>query len=152
MDGLELNSGSSTAPLSAQPSEEFDKLELLDAESSIDIEEFDLHDFTREEVDIYNSMAEPGQRLQDAVTPNKMKGPTQDVISELYLTCKTNDTRITYHRSETREDGVYVVLQNSIDPKASSPFRPQSPVFGENNGSLHEIRPKAIRARCLRLR
>lgn len=42
-------------------------------EDSLDMEEFDLEGFTQEEVKAYNSMAEPGQRLEDAVTPKRMR-------------------------------------------------------------------------------
>ncbi|KAL2037071.1 hypothetical protein N7G274_010198 [Stereocaulon virgatum] len=38
----------------------------------LDLEEFDLAGFTADEIKAYNSMAEPGQRLQDAMTPRKV--------------------------------------------------------------------------------
>ncbi|KAL6716151.1 hypothetical protein ACLMJK_005717 [Lecanora helva] len=62
---------------SAQPPATTDKLKLPDEEDSPEFEEFDLSDFTQEEIQNYNTMAEPGQRLQDAVSPKKMQGLMQ---------------------------------------------------------------------------
>ncbi len=52
-------------------------------EQEIDLDQFDLEGFTREEVIGYNSMAEPGQRLQDALTPKKVAASIQKVPSEI---------------------------------------------------------------------
>ena len=69
-------------PPSAQPPRIFDKLHLLDDEESVDFGDFDLGGFTQEEVHVYNSMAEPGQRLQDAISPQKMQGLMRNTSSK----------------------------------------------------------------------
>ena len=52
-------------------------------EQDVDLDEFDLEGFTREEIIGYNSMAEPGQRLQDALTPKKVAASIQKAPSEI---------------------------------------------------------------------
>ena len=82
-DLLDLGSSPFTAPPSAQPPRVSDKLQLLDDEESVNLDEFDLDGFTQEEVNSYNSMAEPGQRLQDAVSPQKMQSLIRNATSGL---------------------------------------------------------------------
>ena len=78
-EGLDPNSSPFiNTPPSAQPPRTFDKVQLLDDEETVDFDEFDLNDFTQEEVQSYNAMAEPGQRLQDAVSPQRMQGLMQN--------------------------------------------------------------------------
>ena len=88
---LSGNADLETSPLptppSAQPPRTFDKLQLLDDEESVDFGEFDLDGFTQEEVLNYNSMAEPGQRLQDAVAPQKMQELMQETPGERGTFC-----------------------------------------------------------------
>lgn len=70
-EGCESCSTFFTAPPSAEDSgseESTDTSELYE----LDLEEFDLAGFTAEEIKAYNSMAEPDQKLQDAMTPKKV--------------------------------------------------------------------------------
>ena len=60
-----------TAPPSVKDSGS-EKSTYTSASYELDLEEFDLAGFTAEEIKAYNSMAEPGQRLQDAMTPKKV--------------------------------------------------------------------------------
>ena len=64
-----------------------DKLEGSDytSDDSVNLDEFDLAGFTKEEVSNYNAIAEPGQRLQDAVTPKKMRQLMRDSSSKYLL-------------------------------------------------------------------
>ena len=78
--GLDPNSSPFIAPTSAQPPS---SQPAQDIEDSINLEEFDLTGFTQEEVQLYNAIAEPGQRLQDAVTPRKMRESMRQVSSRL---------------------------------------------------------------------
>ena len=52
----------------------------------VNLEEFDLKDFTEDEIRIYNSMAEPGQRLQDTMTPNTSPPKRRKTSGELSTT------------------------------------------------------------------
>ena len=85
---IEVNMGSApshtSTPPSAQPPRVDDGMRLLYREVTPEWGDFDLRDFTQEEIDNYNAMAEPGQRLQDAVTPNRMRALMQDISSKLY--------------------------------------------------------------------
>lgn len=82
-EGLDPNSSPFMTPPSAQPPRALDELHLLDDDETVDFDEFDLDGFTQEEVHSYNAMAEPGQRLQDAVSPQKMQGLMQKAGSRL---------------------------------------------------------------------
>ena len=54
-------------------------------EGKINLDEFDLEGFTPEEVMAYNSMAEPGQRLQDTLTPKRIPSSMQKSSSKPFL-------------------------------------------------------------------
>lgn len=70
-DGCDYCSTFFTTAPSAQTSKP-EKITGIPEDDDVDLEEFDLERFTAEEVRINNSMAEPGQRLQDAMTPKKV--------------------------------------------------------------------------------
>ena len=46
-------------------------MDVDEDEDTINLDEFDLDGFTQEEIRAYNAIAEPGQRLQDAVLSKK---------------------------------------------------------------------------------
>lgn len=79
---VDPNSSPFIAPPSAQPSKTYGLDGVVDDEALVDLDEFDLEGFTQEEIRTYNSMAEPGQRLQDAVNPKKMRSLMQNLFSE----------------------------------------------------------------------
>lgn len=58
-------------------------MDVDEDEDTINLDEFDLHGFTQEEIRAYNAMAEPGQRLQDAVLPKKVAPSLQDISGKL---------------------------------------------------------------------
>ena len=81
IEGLDPNSSPFNTPPSAQPPRPSDKVHLLDHEETVNFDRFDLNNFTREEVHNHNAMAEPGQRLQDVVSPLKVQGLMQNASS-----------------------------------------------------------------------
>ena len=70
-EGCESCSAFFTAPPSAEDSG-LEKSTDISGVYELDLEEFDLAGFTAEEIKAYNSMAEPHQRLQHAMTPKKV--------------------------------------------------------------------------------
>lgn len=53
-------------------------------EESDDVyDQFDLGDFTKEEIKRYEAMVGPGERLRDAASPREPSGPAPETTGEL---------------------------------------------------------------------
>lgn len=115
------------------------------SDDSVDLDEFDLDGFTKEEVNNYNSIAEYGQRLQDAVTPTKMRQLMQDASSKsCILLIGRMTSRLMQSRSDSQGIRFFDNSKNTLHPEAGSHVCPQASLPRAGDGPFHKIGAKEV--------
>ena len=51
-------------------------------------DQFDIGDFTKEEIKVYEAMVGPGERLRDATSPEEPSSPAWETTGEVVMTLR----------------------------------------------------------------